>query len=238
MIESMVLVRRYLGGVFRGFKNGSRQHLEQLWSTQHTRKDGWAEQYQNSWDAPHRDVLIDNVESIGAVSSVLDLGCNGGANLIALSHCMSPIPIMTGIDINKTAVDTANSFFRKSGWGHAEAHQGTMPEALEVIEDKSYDVVIATAVLQHISPDSFNATLSHALRIAAKGCVFIDMHRFKSFLGGESKSPTKIHGERFDRDWWELKQDGWNMAVSELPPAASLANVGDINAVIVFKRII
>lgn len=210
--------------------------LMRLWTTRHERKPSWAKEYQDSWNAPHRRFLVDHLRRLGPHTSILELGCNSGPNFIAISSAFSPPPRLHGIDINGAAVDEAQRFFAKRGWTHATFEQAALPESLASIPDRSWDCIIAVAVLMHLR--DIETTLQHATRIARRHVVFMDMHLFQPFprRWGEPAGWSLI--DRWARNWWEefAFSSDWQIEVSELPPGVNRIRAGDVNALIVGCR--
>ena len=213
--------------------------LRRLWATQHERKPHWVRDYQDSWNAPHRRLLVDHLRLLGGLESILELGCNSGPNLIAISRAFSPPPRLHGIDINPRAVDEAQKFFAQQGWTHASVKRDVLPDALRSMPDRSWDCVIAVAVFMHLPSVEFEETLRQACRVARRHLVFMDLHLFHPLPGGRAGSPGRRLKDRWARNWWEgfSSTPEWQMQVSELPPGINRAGAGDINALAVGRRI-
>lgn len=210
--------------------------LRRLWATRHERKASWAREYQDSWNAPHRRFLVEQLRPLGVHESILELGCNAGPNLIAISAAFSPPPRLHGIDINRAAIDEAQKFFAQKGWAHATVEEAALPESLLSIPDRSWDCVIAVAVLMHLR--DIGTTLRRASRIARRHLVFMDMHLFRPFPRRWEEPAGWSLIDRWARNWWEefAFSSDWQVQVSELPPGINRADDGDINALIVARR--
>lgn len=209
-----------------------------LWANQHERKPDWVSEHQLSWNALHRRLLVERLRGLGRLESILELGCNAGPNLIAISYGFSPPPRLHGIDINARAVAEAEKFFAQQGWTHVSVQEDALPDALRSIPDRSWDCVISIAVLMHLPPGDFEQTLLDVCRIARCHLVFMDLHLFHPFPGGTVGSPRRRLKDRWARNWWEAfsSSPGWQVQVLELPPGVNRAGSGDINALIVGRR--
>ncbi len=217
----------------------TRADVEWMWSTQHERREGWVDLYQQSWSDPHRGVLLRCLEQLGPHESLLELGCNAGPNLIAISKGLSAVPArMHGIDLNAPAVEAARGYFERAGWRHISVERGLLPEAAAPIGDRSWDAVIAIAHLMHLAPGAFEQTLAHAQRIARRHLIIMDLHQFKQFQGARPVSLRRSPMERWRRDWWSCFRPhaDWEIDIQEMPPDANLADIGDINALVVARR--
>jgi SAM-dependent methyltransferase len=235
------LVRR----LRRSDPSTERQRAEHLWSTLHERKPGWEQLYQDSWQWPHRPLVVETIRSLGPYESMLELGCNAGQNIIALHRGVGgaepltkPYPRITGIDINDVALNLGRKYFAEQSWTHVDVRRGVFPEALESIPDRSFDLVFAIAVLMHIAPGACEATVHQALRIARRRLVLMDLHTFQPFMKQRSTaSPYQALRDRWERDWWTLiPRPDWHVEIREMPPEVNKAAEGDVNAVIVATR--
>jgi len=97
------------------------------------------------WFRGRRRLLGRLIHELGLESagSVLDVGCGTGANLRLLSDL--GLPSVKGLDVN----DAAIRFCREKGLGEIERGDlQRMPFA-----DESFDLVLATDVLEHVTED-------------------------------------------------------------------------------------
>jgi hypothetical protein len=70
------------------------------------RGDEWLKRYVDTWDQPHRHLLVERVARFEPLSSVLELGCHAGPNLRLLADRF-PDARITGTDVNLAAVEEA-----------------------------------------------------------------------------------------------------------------------------------
>jgi len=83
------------------------------------------------------------LQSANNVSSIRELGCNIGLNLVALKR-LNPKLSLSGYEINKEAVRQANEF------NVAKIKRGSI---LNKIEDEAVDLTFTAGVLIHINPN-------------------------------------------------------------------------------------
>ncbi len=128
------------------------------------------------------EFMIENIKKCFRVPDlkglrILDAGCGGGLICEPLARLGAHV---TGIDISKEAIKVAQD--------HAEQQGLTIDYhvmRLEDILDQSFDVVIASEVIEHVShPDNFVKHLSRVL--TSGGCtVLTTLNRtWKSFVFG------------------------------------------------------
>lgn len=134
-------------------------------------------------------VLFSGILSgIKTIDSVLELGCNVGLNLDALS-LIDPNLSLSGVEINK---DAANIAFQKK---KATIYQKTIVEPLNL--DRTYDLTFTKTVLIHVNPDKLPAVYDNLVKYSRR-----------YILVSEYYNPTPVtvdyrgHSERlFKRDF-------------------------------------
>jgi hypothetical protein len=211
-----------------------------FWQGFDTVKPGSKERYWGWQDRPHRQVLVDAVAE-SPFNSVLEFGSNSGPNVanIARAH---PDATVHGVDINEVAVAFGDQQLAEAGLVNAELRLSSLYD-LSAIESDSYDVVIASAVLQHIPEDQIENVVREVGRIARSRVIVIDMHLFAPF--GSAHHPPKPQRaavflkDRWPREWWALVErtipHAAHVRIEELPPRANLNDVPDYNALITVK---
>ena len=86
-------------------------HLQQfIWSTRHLYKKNWAQDFLNTSEHPHRRQILKAFCSFENLTSVLDLGCGPGANIVAIRKKFSDIELI-GVDINSEAIKVGRAHF-------------------------------------------------------------------------------------------------------------------------------
>ncbi|MBA3746810.1 MAG: methyltransferase domain-containing protein [Solirubrobacterales bacterium] len=98
---------------------------------------------------------------VGQQSSVLELGCNAGANLHGLRA--RGYENLRGAEINPAAIEQLRSTFAELD--DVEVTLGSLEDMLPLLPTDSVDVVFTMAVLLHIHP-SAGAIFEHMARIA------------------------------------------------------------------------
>ncbi len=101
---------------------------------------------------------------VTAESSILEIGCNAGANLQGL-HQLGYADL-AGVEINATAVEEMGRQFPAMAQA-ATIHVGAFEEVLPGLPDRSADAVFAMAVLMHVHPKS-REVFEHMARIARR----------------------------------------------------------------------
>jgi pseudaminic acid biosynthesis-associated methylase len=90
--------------------------------------------------------------------SVLEVGCNIGRNLIALTHF---IPTVSAVEPNAEAVQIARAHPELTGVRIDEGDGFSLPYA-----DASVDLVFTSGVLIHVAPDDLGRMVNEILRVA------------------------------------------------------------------------
>ena len=156
---------------FRGYLN--RNRLGELWAQ---RRNGWAEEYWDLRDHPHRSFLVERIAAFSPISSILEIGSASGPNLHLLAKRF-PRSEIWGIDINPDAVELGNERFSQGGISNIKLSVGRAEE-LGGFHDKSFDVVFTDAVLIYVSQGKIYGVIKEMFRIARKGLIFVELHDF------------------------------------------------------------
>ena len=93
------------------------------------------------------------------ISSVAELGCNIGLNLVALNHINRDLAL-TGYEINAEAAQQAGS------QAQAKIICTTVIEPLD--GEQAYDLTFTKGVLIHIQPDALNAAYDNLYRLSRR----------------------------------------------------------------------
>jgi len=101
---------------------------------------------------------------VGNEDSILELGCNCGANLHGLNRL--GYQHLNGIEINEHAVSYMASAFPDLA-KRVTISVGSLEEILPKAETKSVDVIFSMAVLLHVHPTS-NCVFDEMVRVARK----------------------------------------------------------------------
>ena len=127
------------------------------------------------------------LQAANNVSSIRELGCNVGLNLVALKR-LQPSLILSGYEINPEAAMQAAEF------NVADIKQGSI---LEEINDPRADLVFTAGVLIHINPDHLDKVYANLVNGSNKYVLVAEYY---------NSTPTKLtyrgHEDRlFKRDF-------------------------------------
>ncbi len=144
---------------------------------------------------PHRPQILGAIARFEPFESLLEAGCNTGANLYLLARAY-PEARFLGVDINPRAVDAGRKAFES--YQMANVSLGTSPiDSLARFETGSVDVVLSDAVLMFVGPDKIGAALQEMARVARKGLVLNE-------YASPEPPPGNYDGGRFVYDYWRL----------------------------------
>src|SRR5579863_1809341 len=139
-----------------------RQH-EAYWER---RQIDWKTSYLDSWDHPHRQMIVDALRTM-QFGSLLELGCASGPNLMRIKQEFSGASL-SGVDINPQAIATARKFLATG----TQLQTGALDHT--GLEDKSTDVVLTDMVLIYVA--DIHPVLAEIKRVARKHVVFCEFH--------------------------------------------------------------
>jgi ubiquinone/menaquinone biosynthesis C-methylase UbiE len=209
---------------------------EEFWSTQQERKANWHDMY---WEqTPSRHFLAQNIADLEGVNSVLEFGCNVGANLYAI-HAVNPSISLGGFDLNQSAVNYGTQKFAKESI-EVDMRVQNLKE-LSAIGPNSVDCCFSRAVLQHLPPESYEAAIKDMYRIARKYVVCLELHPFSEAERiFHAKQLQKKYGDRIQRNYWdEFKNLGAseeNIRVLQVPPRFNPVEISDANALVIVTK--
>jgi len=102
-------------------------------------------------------------------ASILEIGCNSG-NMVQILHDMGFTNI-TGIDINKSAIDTVSEKFPEYEFIHSSIELFQMR--------RTYDLVFTSGVLIHIHPDNLPKVIEKMKALSKKWIFGFEYHSLK-----------------------------------------------------------
>lgn len=171
--------------------------------------DNWVEDYIKSTNHSHRRMIMDALKKI-KFGSLLELGCNAGPNLINVSE-KYPEVRLAGIDINEDAIKRASLALPKANFWVSNIE--TIPFA-----DKTFDVVLADAVLMYSDPTSIGKVLLEINRVTRKyiilcewdaeeDCV-VDGHWARDYKGILERLGYSVTKKKIGKKW-KNKSGNW-----------------------------
>lgn len=101
-----------------------------------------------------------------SISRVLEVGCNRGHNLVALSEFLETSDLV-GVDPNRHAVEIARSSSLKVGFLYGHAYD--LP-----FKDRIFDLVFTAGVLIHIPLNNLPIALSEIYRVSKRYILAIE----------------------------------------------------------------
>jgi pseudaminic acid biosynthesis-associated methylase len=128
---------------------------------------GFGDEYTQRNDG---DVIVKNnvmffkkiFKSTGPITSVLELGCNKGLNLIAIDYLDHRLDI-AGVDCNKKAITECSAYFSKKSNANFYYH-----DIAELSLPYKYDFVFTKGVLIHVQPDKLQSVYKRLFDFSSK----------------------------------------------------------------------
>jgi len=178
------------------------------WDDKHS-KD-WVLGYWNSETHPHRIPLLDAIKKYRP-SGVLEIGCNCGPNLSLIAQEF-PLADITGIDINRVAIERGKELFSKEKITNVTLVVGKADD-LGMFGDGQFDVVVSDAVLMYIGPDKILPVLKEMVRVTKKSLLLLEWHDGQTDYKG-------IFNEHWVRNYEQIPQlfPHVKVNVTKLPP--------------------
>ena len=152
-------------------------------------KDWGGRTYEESKDHPHRELIIKALKSFD-FSSVLEVGCNSGPNLLRIAETL-PDVILGGIDPNLQVIEKARELLPKAVVKRASVLQ--IP-----FEDKGFDIVLADAVLMYVQ--NITAAMGEIDRVAKRGIIICDW-------ATDGSVPDGVQDFHYVRNYKKLLED-------------------------------
>jgi hypothetical protein len=135
----------------------------------------WITNYQKSLRTRHRDVIVDIVRDLPAVTSVLEVGSHCGPNLVRLAQEFPAIEQLSGVDVNADAITAGIRWVH--GLGLSERiglSPGRVPDATSALPDGCVDVVLSCYALAYIAPQDLDTVLYEMGRLARTAIVLAE----------------------------------------------------------------
>lgn len=158
----------------------------------------------NKPDWRERVPLLTNILERTGATSFLDVGTNAGFNLHAL-RSISEEYIMSGIDVNRQALDLAQA----AGF---DVEEGRADQVVEVFGEGAAEMVITSGVLIHIAPEDLAAAMT-AIRDASSHYVLAieydsDREREINYRGNAGKLWARPFGKLYEALGMSLVETG------------------------------
>jgi ubiquinone/menaquinone biosynthesis C-methylase UbiE len=178
-----------------------RQH-EAYWEQ---REIDWQGCYLDTWNHPHRQMIIDALKTF-RFQSLLELGCASGPNLLRIQKEFPGVRL-SGIDLNAKAIETARTHLASG----ADLRVGSVDEI--DLPDKSIDIVVTDMVLIYVS--GIGRALAEIRRVARVGAIFCEFHSHSVLARLALKLLTGYRAHDYER---LLTEHGWcEVKISKIP---------------------
>lgn len=125
-------------------------------------------------DHPHRHWLMEQFDALYPFSSVLEIGCGYGPNVLLLATRFPDIEVQ-GFDINPISVREGNAWLAERGIKRARLIRGNADE-LSQFADGAIDVIFTDAVLLYIGLDKIKQVIAGMKRISRKALLLTELH--------------------------------------------------------------
>ncbi len=134
----------------------------------------WIANYQNSLTQRHRTTISQIVGELG-VTSVLEVGCHCGPNLVRIAQDHPQIEQCSGFDVNAEAIQAGVQWIVAKGLTERiQLVPGRMPEASRTLPDQCVDVVLSCYALAYIAPADLDGMLWEMGRLAKRAVIIAE----------------------------------------------------------------
>lgn len=169
----------------------------------------WLDGYVESKNHPHRSLIVNALQSFLPIESILEIGCNSAPNLNLIREKVSiQDNVLFGIDVNADAIEKAKSLLPAANFVVGNVKSIPFP-------DKSFDIVIADAVLIYIDSNAIGKAMHEIERVVKRGIILIEW--FDKLIEGTIKdfhwarNYTKILKKvGFEVEEIKITKDLWN----------------------------
>lgn len=136
------------------------------------RKIDWKTAYLDTWDHPHREIIVNALHSF-QWRSLWEVGVGAGENLVRILRSY-PEEIMKylqvgGSDVNTDAITLATKVI-KGGHFRVESVEDIL------LSDKSVDVMLSDATLIYIDPFKIKKVLKELIRVTRNRIILCEFH--------------------------------------------------------------
>lgn len=114
------------------------------------------------------------VGSLGA-TSVLEVGCHCGPNLVRLATDHPQIEQLSGVDVSEEAIAAGTAWVQSAGLSERiQLVTGRIPGESASLPDRCVDVVLSCYALAYIAPPDLDAVLWEMGRLARKAVILAE----------------------------------------------------------------
>lgn len=146
----------------------------EFWARPRDESSAWISNYQRSLQTRHRIIISRAIRECGA-TSVLEIGCHCGPNLLRIATDQPRVTRLLGYDVNEQAVEAGRRWAQSVGLGdRIQIEAGTVPAATRHLPDRSFDVVLSCYTLAYIAPGDLAAMLWEMGRLAKHAMVIAE----------------------------------------------------------------
>lgn len=170
----------------------------------------WVETYWKSREHPHRSLILNAIESLRPIGSILEIGCSCGPNLANIGDRHHGIKL-SGIDANKTAIARGKELLP-----NADLRVGFATKL--PFKNESYDLIVVDAVLIYVPPEDILQVITEIDRVVKRAVLLVEWHNEDSILGIVKdfhwcrnyhrifrRLGFKVEMHRFNKDSWPSK---------------------------------
>lgn len=127
----------------------------------------WKKQYYDTWDHPHRNIIMAILRGM-RWQSLWEIGVGGGANLVRILKERKDCQL-GGSDVSPSAVEFLQNTF-KGGMFHCESGENML------LSDNSVDVVLTDMTLIYVDPRKIDTYLKEMYRITRNNVILVEFH--------------------------------------------------------------
>lgn len=134
-----------------------------------TRKIDWKTAYLDTWNHPHRQVIVDILKSFKfKFDSILEVGCASGPNLVKILQAFPNIQV-GGVDVAPQAIRLAQQVFPRGVFDVKSVDE-------MFFSDKCADVSLSDMTLIYLEPKRIKKALREMKRVSKKAVVLCEFN--------------------------------------------------------------
>lgn len=189
----------------------------------------WISRYQQSLTNRHRQVITQVMTELQP-ETLLEVGCHCGPNLICLARAL-PTCHMHGIDISPDAIQAGRTWCAVEQCAdRVQLFEGRIPERIEQLPSKAYDVVLSSYALACIGPHDIDTVLYELGRLATRAIVLAEPNPALYIAPATTGYREWRHDYRA-RQRWIGTLGGWTLDARPIdPPVDALTEVLTLRA--------